>query len=175
VVEAADPFVLPELTRGLRHFAMPSALGSDHARYFAPLLVARRAAQESALWSGRVAAFDAQRLRAAWDAMLASLAADRFPREGGDQRALIAELEECTGGVYTALIGVESAATAVRRSADDVLRAVQWPRWTGQLQQVFHAADEGWGAILAPLADSRGAAGRRWRALLHRATSPLPD
>ncbi len=170
--ERHDPFAVPELTRGLRSFALPSALGSDHARYFAPLLEARRAAHRAVLWSGRVAAFDAARLKVAWDAMLAALAADRFPRDGGDQRALIAELEECTAGVYEALRALEVAATAVRRAVDDDERAGPWAEWTAILLRLFQAADSGWSAILAPLADSRGAAGRRWRALLHRAASP---
>ncbi len=169
--EHADPFLLPEVTRGLRHFAMPSALGSDHARYFAPLLSARRAAHEAALWSGRVAAFDAEQLRSAWDAMLDTLAADRFPRDGGDRRAVIAELEECTAEVYQALRALAAAGAAVRGAADDQQRAHRWTSWVEAVQQVFRAADDGWGAILAPLADSRGAAGRRWRALLHRSSS----
>jgi hypothetical protein len=167
-----DPYTIPELTRGLRHFALPSALGSDHARFFAPLLTARRLAHEAVLWTGRVAAFEPTRLRGAWDEMLAELAAERFAAPGGDRRALIAELEEATAGVSSSLQALDSAAEALRRAPDETARIAAWAQWVLVLRQLFTAADEGWGAAVPVLADSRGAAGRRWRGLLQRGRPP---
>jgi hypothetical protein len=165
--EAADALVVPELTRGLRTFALPSTADSDHARFFGPLLVARRTAHEAGDWTGRLAAFDAGRLGGEWAELLVGLAADRFG-PGGDRRALVAELEDCTAGVPAALDAVAAAAAAVRAAPDDAARRAAWERWVAALRSLFVAADEGWAAVLPVLADSRGAAGRRWRRLLRR-------
>jgi hypothetical protein len=173
--DAADPYVIPELTRGLRHFALPSALGSDHARFFAPLLTARRLAHEAVLWTGRAAAFEPTRLRGAWEEMLSALAAERFPVPGGDRRALVAELQESTAAVSAALDALGPATDAVRRASDEAARAVAWEHWIAVLRTLFSAADAGWGAVLPILADSRGAAGRRWRGLLRGGASPAAD
>jgi hypothetical protein len=172
--DAADPYGIPELTRGLRHFALPSALGSDHARFFSPLLTARRLAHEAVLWTGRVAAFEPSRVRGAWEEMLSGLAAERFPAPGGDRRALTAELQEATAAVSAALDALGLATDAVRRASDEAARAVAWARWVQVLRALFAAADEGWAGVLPILADSRGAAGRRWRGLLRRGAGPSP-
>lgn len=164
--ESLDALVMPELTRGLRHFATPSALGSDHAVYFAPLLSARKAAHEAGLWTGRLAAFDANRLRGSWHEMLGALAASRFSRGGADRRALTAELEDATVGVLAALDAVEHTARAVRSAADDRDRQSAWTAWLSAVRSLFVAADEGWGVIVPVLADSRGASGRWWRRVI---------
>jgi hypothetical protein len=166
--DTTDQFLVPELTRGLRHFASPSALGSDHAVYFAPLLRARRAAHEAALWTGRLAAFDAHRLRGTWNEMLAALAAERFPRGGADQRALIAELEECTASVFSALDRLGKAGERVRSAGGDAERAVEWGEWIGALKALFVAADDSWSLAVPVLADSRGSHGRWWRRVVSR-------
>lgn len=168
--DATDELVLPELTRGLRHFATPSALGSDHAVYFGPLLTARRAAADAALWTGRLAAFDALRLRGMWQEMLASLAAARYPRAGADRRALTAELEDATRRVGSALDDVERTAATVRAAADDAARRAAWDLWIAALRVLFTAADEAWGHVVPVLADSRGASGRWWRRVLGSGT-----
>ncbi len=166
--DAADGLVLPELTRGLRHFATPSALGSDHAVYFAPLLAARKSSFEAALWTGRLTAFDAHRLRGSWQEMIGALAASRFPRAGADRRALTAELEDCTAPVLAALDGVERAASHVRTAADDAARSLVWEAWVAAVRALFVAADDGWGASVPILADSRGVDGRWWRRRIGR-------
>ncbi len=161
--EHAPPFVLPELTRSLRHFAMPGALGPDHARYFAPLLAARRAAHEAGLWTGRLAAFDARRLRGAWMEMLGALAGARFPRSGAGQRAMTAELEEYAVPVFAALDELASAAEVVRVAPDDTVRLAAWNAWVGALREVFAAADDAWAATSQVLIGSRVARGGWWR------------
>lgn len=147
MVESArvpDPFVVPELTRGLRAFAAPSALGGLHDRYFAPLLDARRAATRATRWLARLAAFDAERLEATMRVTLQTFAAERFPGAAPERRALAAKLDDACGDVFDALTALGAAQAAVRDAPDDEARAERWTAWVHALERVFAAADRGW-------------------------------
>jgi hypothetical protein len=87
VAERACAF--PEQTLRLRALGSGRANpGSDHDRFFAPLLGARRRAEEAVNPAGRVTAFGAAPLRARLDRTLGEFAAERFPEQPADRRAL---------------------------------------------------------------------------------------
>ena len=139
-----DPFEIPELTRGLRAFASPPALGGIHDRFFSPLLDARRAAKRAARWLERLSALDADRLDATIRATLGTFAAERFPNSAPDRRALAAELDEACGDLFDRLTVLRAAQEAVQSAADDTARAAAWTKWVATLRSVFAAADRGW-------------------------------
>jgi len=157
---------LPEQTLRLRHFgAARSNPGSDHDRFFGPLLRARGAAGEAAGIDAQIAAFDAPALRAAVEDTIRGFAADRFRREGPDRRALEAELFELAASLLAALGSLGIAADAVRAAPGDVT-LLRWREWADAAQRVFVEADRWWAEALAPLADARGRGGRLWRRVL---------
>jgi zinc carboxypeptidase len=136
--------VLPEFTRSLRGFAAAGALGSrDHDRVFAPLLAARKAAARVETIDGQVAAFDAQRLSRALEETLATIAAERVPRDGGDRRALAARLRQLAAPAFAALDAVASAAARLR-SARAAERAEPWREWVASVQAMFDGTDRFW-------------------------------
>lgn len=139
-----DPFAIPEMTRGMRAFASPGALGALHDRFFAPLIDARRSAQAGARWTSRLTAFDADRLDATLRATLGTFAAEKFPKSTPDQRGFTAQLEDACTDVFDALRALEVMAGAVRDAADDRSRVGAWATWLDGLRDVFHAADRGW-------------------------------
>ena len=139
-----DPFTVPELTRGLRSFAAPKALGGLHDRYFAPLLDARRAAKRATRWASRVSAFDAERLEATMRATVRNFAVERFPKSAPDKRALAAQIEDACEHLFATLAALGAEQSAVQAAADDQQREVAWRAWTTALQGVFSAADRGW-------------------------------
>jgi len=139
-----DPFVIPELTRGLRAFAAPASLGGLHDRFFAPLLDARRAAQQASRWASRVTAFDAERLEATMRATLRTVAAERYPKSAPDKRALAAQLEDACGEMFDSLIVLGREAKRVSDAPDDAARVAPWKGWVAVLREVYHAADRGW-------------------------------
>jgi hypothetical protein len=143
-VRTDDPFAIPELTRALRAFAAPSALGGLHDRYFAPLLDARRAATRVTRWLGRLTAFDAERLEATMRVTLQTFAAERHPRAAPERRALAARLDDACGELFDALVVLGTAQSAVRDAADDDVRAGLWTDWVRDLTRVYAAADRGW-------------------------------
>lgn len=161
-----DQFTVPELTRGLRSFASPKALGGVHDRYFAPLLDARRAAKAATRWATRVAAFDADRLEATMRATVRTFAAERFPDSAPDRRALAAQLEDACGDLFDELATLGAAQSAVQSAADDEQRAHAWRAWTATLRGMFTAADRGWehlGVLTAAGPTVRPTAWRRSR------------
>lgn len=148
-----DPFVIPELTRGLRTFASPRALGGQHDRVFGPLLDARRAAARAGRWQDRVSAFDTERLEATLRVTLESIAAESHPDSPPDQRARAAQLADGFAGTFAALAGLRLAASAVQAAPDDDGRRALWHAFTAALRGVFQAADEDWAgsrAVHAP-------------------------
>ncbi|HWJ23732.1 MAG TPA: hypothetical protein VNS52_15370 [Gemmatimonadaceae bacterium] len=163
-----DACALTEQTLPLRglgsHRAHP---GSDHDRFYGPLLAARRAAERADSAADRVAAFDAAAIGRALDGALAGFAADRFPEEGPGRRALSAELRELAEPVQVALARLASAAAATRAAPDDA-RFLRWREWALVVREVFAAADAAWLESVPTLCDSRGRAGRFWRRLLFR-------
>ena len=157
---------LPELTLRLRALGSGRANpGSDHDRFFAPLLAARRRAHAAATPEERVAAFDAVELRAGVEGTLAAFAAARCPERAADRRALEAELSELAEELLAAIDAAGVAAAAVRGSAADA-RFAAWRAWAATIAPIFAAADRWWIAALPALCDPRGPQGRFWRRVL---------
>ena len=160
----ADAFALPELTRALRAFGSGRARpGSDHDRYFAPLVGplrelrerhARATAAPAAGEPWRAAdAVDAARVGAQVRATLAALAAERFPSAAPDRRALEAELLDEAEELLTALDALDTAAVVLRH-ASDADRSEAWHRWARTLASAFSAADRSWTRSLPALAEA---------------------
>lgn len=159
---------LPELTRGLRGLGSQRARpGSDHDRFFGPLLDARRRAELLPRPGDQLRAFDPAAIRAAAEAALAGFAAARFPESPPDQRALDAELGEIAAPLWASLARLDRARDAAGTSPDDA-RFVRWREWAATLAAVYAAADAAWVAALPALADPRGRRGRLWRRVLGR-------
>ncbi len=169
---AAD-FTLPELTRSLR------ALGSarwlrdpDHARFFTPLLTARRNAARVRTAEGHVAAFQADRLRRAFVDAVDLLAAARHARSAPDRRAWVAQLSDAGGPVWRALDALEAAAASVASAgAADRFRA--WQSWVAELQQLFLAVDGWWQRIVEVRDGKRPPRAARVLLLLLLACAPV--
>jgi hypothetical protein len=167
----APPYALPEVTRALRAFgAACGQPGSDHDRWFAPLVAALRTARAhvesdpATPWRA-VERVDAARTAAAFRAVLAALAAERAAGSAPDARALEAELEELCAPVLAALDDLGAHAAAVL-AADEAGRPHAWRAWATALGGAFASADRCWIAALPVLADARGSHGRLWRRLL---------
>jgi hypothetical protein len=158
-----DQFTVPELTLGLRNFASPRSLGDVHARYFAPLLDARRAAAIAARWSGRVTAFDAERLESTMRLTLAELATERFPKSAPDRRALTAQLEDACGDLFDALADLGESQGAVLANTQSAPSPEHWTNWVTHLREVFSAADRGWEQMQPLLALAPSPSGRSGR------------
>ena len=151
-------FTLPELTRPLR------ALGSvrwlrdaDHARFFTPLLTARRNSARVRTPEGHIAAFQAERLRRSLTEAVEQMAAARHPRSAPERRAFAARLTDAGAGVWQALDALEAHAEVVMRAGTDA-RADAWKAWVAALQRLFLAADSWWMAVVEQR-DGRSARG----------------
>jgi hypothetical protein len=165
----------PELLVSLRSFARErSAAGSDHDRWYEGLMHARKMAQESRTLDTQRRSFDAARLQRHASSAREHWARERYPAEGPHQRALLAELEDCTERYSDALLALESAAAQVQH-ASDAERFVAWRAWLLTLRQAFEAADVSWTALIPVLCDSRGRDGRFWRRLLKRGSRAIPE
>jgi hypothetical protein len=149
-----DAFTVPELTRGLRSFASPRSWRAEQDRFFAPLLDARRAAARATRWSGRLAAFDAERIEATMRSMLGSFAAEQYPHSAPDRRAVTAQLEDACAETFAALERLATASVAVQATASDDARAARWDAWVAALAATFAAADRDWAHVeeILPLA-----------------------
>ncbi len=166
-------YAIPELTRALRTFASQrGAPGSDHDRYFAPLVGALRAARD-ALAAGDPAPWraaervDAQGVADAMREACGALAEARAAGSATARRALEAELLELAEPTFAALGEVGARARALA-DADADARAAAWGAWTAALGRAFAAADASWEASLPALADPRGGVGRLWRSILRQ-------
>ena len=147
----ATALVLPEFTRTMRGLGTRRGhLGTDHDRFFAGLLAARRAAEGFVEPESRLAAFDSRRLSQALTTLLGELAAERYPESAPDRRALEAELMEHAERVQAALSALGEAADEVRASAS-AARLARWRAWTWAAQRVFEEADRCWIAVLPAL------------------------
>ncbi|AHG90091.1 hypothetical protein J421_2554 [Gemmatirosa kalamazoonensis] len=157
----ADVFSLPELMRGMRAYGAGRALpGSDHDRFFAPLvepLRALRASHERALGAGATAApwrvaesVGATRAAAEIRAALGALAASRYPASAPDRRALEAELLDETEPLFAALDELTAAAQRLG-VASERDRVAAWRAWCSALGATFVAADRCWAAVLPAL------------------------
>lgn len=156
---------LPELTRTMRSLgSRRGAVGTDHDRFFAGLLAARRAAEGFVEVESRLAAFDGRRLSQGLTTLLGELAAERYPESGPDRRALEAELLEHAERLYAAVDALGEAAAEVRASPA-ATRVARWRTWTRAAQRLFEEADRCWLAMLPALLEAPIAAPRRrfWR------------
>ncbi len=149
---AARVCTLPELTRPLRALgSRRGRLGSEHDRFFAPLLSARRRAERGADPRAILRAFDARAIATTLDATISDFARSRFQRRAPERRALEAELQEIVAPLLTALEALEVySARALSPESDDT-RFVRWRSCCGAIQDVFERADRCWielGAIL---------------------------
>lgn len=146
---------LPEFTRSLRGFAAPDALGTpEHDLVFGPLVAARRSAARVTTVEGRIAAFDAARLRRAWESVVASLATGRACENDAIRRAFVARFGDAGTDVTAALDELARAAEALRRAPDST-RSDAWSAWCAAIQRLFDAADRFWLAI--PAVDAEAA------------------
>jgi hypothetical protein len=138
---------MPEFTRALRGVASASGLGRvEHTGVFGPLLAARKLAEQASSVRGRVASFDAARLKRGWLESIESMAAARVRKAGPDRRALAARLTEQAAPVLAAIPALERSAERVR-AVGDVPDAESWSAWIGAVQALFDAADRFWFAI----------------------------
>ena len=168
---------LPEVTRALRAFgARRGRPGSDHDRFYAPLLDALRAARDHVArgtdrpWEA-AGAVDARAVSGEVRAALADLAARHAGPRAPDRRALEAELEELAAPLLAALDAL-GAAAADLAAADAAGRPAAWRAWSAALGRAFAAADGAWEATLPVLADPRGGVGRLWRRVLRGPAGP---
>lgn len=157
---------LGELTLALRGLGSGRANpGSDHQRFYGPLLAARRALEGARSPEAQLSAVDAEQLRDALRATLAAFAADRYPKVPADRRALEAELLDHADGLLRALERLVVAREAAREAPSDA-RFAWWREWASALRTVFAEHDRTWIAALPALCDPRGQQGRFWRRLL---------
>jgi hypothetical protein len=165
---AGQVCALPEMTRSLRALGAGSlAAGEEHDRFFGPLLEARLIAERAPNLVALRAAFDAAALRAAVEQVIADIAAERYPREAGERRALAAELNDHARELFARIAELEQAESALGAS-DDSERFVLWRNWTAVLRNVFRGADSSWIEIHPVLSDDRRARPSLWRRMLGR-------
>lgn len=160
-------FVLPELTRSLRALGSARWLrDADHARFFTPLLAARRNAARVRTVDGQVAAFQSARLRRALSDAVEQVAASRHPRSAPDRRAFAARITDAGAPVWRALDAMELRAVALGLAVE-AGRPAAWSEWVSAVQQLFLAADAWWMAIVEMRDQARacGGAGGAARAI----------
>ena len=167
---ATQVCTLPELTRPLRSLgSRRGQLGTEHDRFFAPLLAARRRGERAADPRARLKAFDAAAISAALDDALMDFAKDRFPRRAPDRRALEAELLEIAGPLRTALDALEVYASRAAAGVDETA-FVRWRSWCGAVQEVFDRADRCWMSLGRVLGEAPRRRRPLWRRMLRLGT-----
>ncbi len=158
-------FVLPELTRSLRILGSRRAAGGarrvEHDAFFAPLLAARGEAERAATLATRRAALDARTLRDAVQLRLRAFAAERYPNDAPERRALQAELEECTTSLMSRFAELEAAQERAS-SCSGAERVRRWREWSHTLASLFECADRCWPDVGAALTDDRRETRSRW-------------
>jgi hypothetical protein len=165
---ASHACAIPEMTRSLRALGAGSlAAGEEHDRFFGPLLEARLIAERAPNLVALRAAFDAGALRAAIEQVLADIAAERYPGEAGERRALFAELNDHARELFARIAELERAEAALGAS-DDSDRFVRWREWSAVLRDVFRSADGSWIEIHPVLSDERRSKSGFWKRLFGR-------
>ncbi len=147
---------VPELTVPLRALGSTRGRpGVDHDRFFGPFLAARRAAARAADPENRLAAVDCRALAESVGATVRELAAERYPKQPAERRAMEAELADLAQPVVASLDALAAAGDSARTAPDDA-RFVRWREWAGAYRAVFRAADQCWlaaiGSALGPRA-----------------------
>jgi hypothetical protein len=145
---------VPELTVPLRALGSARARpGVDHDKFFGPFLAARRAAARASNPESRLAAVDPKALASGVGAVVRELAADRYPKQPAERRAMEAELADLAEPVVRSLDALAAAADTARAAPADT-RFVRWREWAGAYRDVFRAADQCWlaaiGSALGP-------------------------
>jgi len=168
----ADAFALPELMRDMRAYGAARALpGTEHDRFFAPLIAPLRALRAAHAAGGGALAtpwraaesVGATRAGAEIRATLSAIAAERFPVSAPDRRALEAELLDESEPLFDALEALTVAAQALG-VASDRDRVAAWRAWCAALAATFVAADRAWAAVLPALGEAPRPEPGRWRA-----------
>lgn len=159
---------IPEMTRSLRALGAGSlAAGEEHDRFFGPLLEARLIAERAPNQGALRAAFDAGALRAAIEQVIADIAAERYPSEAGERRALAAELSDHAHELFARIATLERAEAALGAS-DDSERFVRWREWSAALRDVFRSADSSWIEIHPVLSEDRRGRPSFWKRMFSR-------
>lgn len=139
---------VPELTVPLRALGSTRARpGVDHDRFFGPFLAARRAAARAGDPESRLAAVDATAIASNVGTTVRELAAERYPKQPSERRAMEAELADLAEPVIKSLDLLATAAEAARTAPDDA-KFVRWRAWSAAYRDVFRAADQCWLAAI---------------------------
>jgi hypothetical protein len=155
--------VVPELTLALRGLGSARGHpGSDHDRFFGPLLAARRSAQRATDPVGRLSAMRAPALAAEIERVLHEFAVERFPASAPDRRALEAELSDLAGPVRSRLEHLDYVADRAASAGDDTA-FVWWRAWAEECRALFTNADRFWLALVPLLARPRLPDAPRWQ------------
>lgn len=165
---------LPEFTRSLRSFGSHRAAGGarrpEHDGFFAPLLAARGAAERATTADARRDALDSRSLRGAVERRLREFAAERYPSDAPERRALEAELLECAAPLITRLTELDAAQERFASSVA-IERFLRWREWARAVGTVFEGADECWPEVGAVLSMDRREDPSRWRRLKRGVTN----
>ncbi len=142
---------IPELTRALRSLGSSRlrAGGNAQREFFAPLLEARRRAEEAVGRAGIVRAFDPDRLNRALDNYLTQLTERRADTRPAARRAFAAQAEEVANPLRNAIADVRRTAAAAVNPPSGA-RVANWRNWSRALHDLFSAADHCWG-VLQPI------------------------
>lgn len=142
---------LPEVTRALRALGSRRGArgarrnpGDKEARFFAPLIRARRAAMDARSAANVVSAFDAARLAKAHADTILLFSEELSAGHPARRRALEAELSDATEQLSQALDALAELAILAASDVDDLVR---WRAWATGVQSVFEAADRSWTAV----------------------------
>ena len=151
---------VPELTRALRSLGSSRlrAGGGAQREFFAPLLEARRRAEESVGRAGIVRAFDPDRLNRAFDAYFLALTERRADLRPAARRAFAAQAEEAAEPLRGAIAAVREMAGAAANPREDS-RVASWRAWSQALHSMFAAADQCWGALQPALVNDPATGG----------------
>ncbi|GEM_PF-433802 len=179
VAMRARACTVPELTLPLRGLgSVRTYRGPEHDRFFAPLLAARRRAQEAGDPASRLSAIDGRALYAELVRVLHALAAERFPASPPERRALEAELDDLAAPILRQAERVDERARRVAPTADgtggsnvgarggdddpwahadlvarlDDDAFVRWRAWTLACRALYAEADRCWLAVAPILA-----------------------
>ncbi len=148
---------LPEVARGLRALGTLRGRWADaHARFFAPLLQARRRLEGDEPMDWKVAGFDAVTLAERVRGTLAAIALERYGARPPYRRALEAGLLDASDPLIRQLDRVTDAARGVHEG-EDARRFAAWRAWAAELRLLFIQADRSWSAISVVLAEDDGA------------------
>jgi hypothetical protein len=158
-------FALPEFTRSLRVFGSRRAAAGvrrpEHDAFFAPLLAARGEAERASTLAARRGALASRALRDAMELRLRAFAAERYPRDAPERRALEAELSECVGPLLARFADLDAAEGRLAASSD-AERVLRWREWSRALFALFESADRCWPDLRAILTDDRREKRSRW-------------